>query len=388
MLQGPFTQGGVRLHALRNNILLITTLLFYFPTLIQASIGDQLPAFQQCLATCLCTNIPPQYTVFGWSCDANCNYYCQQVITNERERLNLPMVQFYGKWPFRTVVGVQEFWSSLFSLGNLYANYGSYKVIYREFKRIKQSGGLEYGKGGLVDLECEVLYLQSLVLIGVSCMGWFCSCIFHFRDTGFTEVLDYFGAFAIMLCNLNLIVVRYFKLYKVRYRWRLKVWQLSLAGIYGYHMIRLFIDWDYSYNMNINVVAGLSAMALWFCHSFKVGKVYHKNANLINNTISLLPFEANILQKLHLQGNYYYGVTKAKKLRLTTGNLSRFIPYIPVLNNGILLCGLYLELNDFAPWQRLVDAHCLWHLITILPSHIWFDWNVWDIEMSKITGTL
>ncbi|KAI5961677.1 hypothetical protein KGF57_001611 [Candida theae] len=294
-----------------------------------------------------------------------------------------------GGFTVGTVFGVQEFWSTVFSLGNLYVNFKSFKVIYRELKKLSTSKKHQ-GEVPTVVVESRILYWQSILLLTISCIGWCFSSIFHFRDTASTEVLDYFGAFAIILCNLNIIVVRFFKLYKLQYQLRLALWQLSLVVIYAYHIVRLFIDWDYSYNMNINVVAGLSAMVLWFLHSFNVGRIYNKNINLVQNTITLVPYETSILKKLlHLREDFNYGnTTRSKKLSLMVANLSRWIAYIPVFNNLVLLCGLYLEINDFAPWFRLVDAHSLWHLLTIFPSYIWFDWNVWDVEMSKVTGTL
>ncbi|CAD1813160.1 Protein PER1 [Candida parapsilosis] len=369
-----------------NQALVIVTLLSLCVTLAQASIGDELPAFQYCLATCHCANLPSEYTVVGWSCTSNCNYYCQQTITDEIERLNLPVVQFYGKWPFKTVLGVQEFWSTMFSLGNLYVNYQSFRVIYREFKKLPKQKQNSASINTTV-VESQILNWQSLVLLVVSCIGWCFSSIFHFRDTALTEVLDYFGAFAIILCNLNVIVVRYFKLYKLRFKSVLKSWQLSLIALYIYHLVRLFMDWDYTYNMNINVVLGLSAMILWFLHSFAIGRIYNKNINLVSNTITLVPYETNILQKLHLH-NHKITRLRSRHKRLSLANSSHWIPYIPIFNNVILLCGLYLEINDFKPWKRLIDAHCLWHLLTIFPSYIWFDWNVWDVEMSIVTNTL
>ncbi|KAI5970259.1 hypothetical protein CANMA_000611 [Candida margitis] len=397
-------QSGLRFTTTTRVVLLVICLSLL--PIAQASTGDQLPSFQQCLQTCRCDNLPSEYTVLGWSCDANCNYYCQQTITDERELMQLPVVQFYGKWPFRTVVGVQEFWSTVFSLGNLLVNYLSFKVIYREYRKLKRSGtgsdnqrGFGGGKSStfteeaFTEEECRILYQQSLILLVVSCIGWGFSSIFHFRDTPFTEVLDYFGAFAIILSNLNIIVVRYFKLYKQGHLWKLTVWQLGLLTVYMYHVIRLAADWDYSYNMNINVVLGLSAMVLWFLHSFTIGQVYKRNFNLIHSTITLVPYETNILKKLHLHDcSSAAAATSGERgsmKRLGSGKLSHWIiPYVPVFNNIILLGGLYLEINDFEPWQRLVDAHSLWHLLTIFPSFIWFDWNVWDVEMAKVTGTL
>ena len=74
------------------------------------------------------------------------------------------------------------------------------------------------------------------------------------------------------------------------------------------------------------------------------------------------------------------------KIKLCWHVTFEFDPLIPIFNNVMLLLGISLELNDFPPVARLVDAHALWHLVTIFPSIIWFDWNVWDIEMLKITN--
>ena len=60
------------------------------------------------------------------------------------------------------------------------------------------------------------MYVQYLILLIVTCIGWSFSVIFHFKDTTMSETLDYFGAFAIILCNLNAIVVRVFQLFKHR----------------------------------------------------------------------------------------------------------------------------------------------------------------------------
>lgn len=316
-----------------------------------ASLGDNLPEFQSCLYQCDC-NVIPQ-SIF-WSCPANCNYYCQQLITDQLESLNVPMVQFYGKWPFKRVLGVQEFFAMIFSIGNLYVNYKNLRIIYRQFKRNES--------------EYKTMYVQYLILLIVTCIGWSFSVIFHFKDTTMSETLDYFGAFAIILCNLNAIVVRVFQLFK--HRKKLIIWHTALVALYLYHVIRLKRNWDYSYNTLINIIVGVSAMILWCFHLWRVYCVYNQKRIIYNNSIQLLPYETKLLQKLS-----YVGMS-----------LSSLIPLIPIFNNVMLLLGISLELNDFPPIARLVDAHALWHLVTIFPSIVWFDWNVWDIEMLKITN--
>ena len=71
-----------------------------------ASLGDNLPEFQSCLYQCDCHVIPQ--SIF-WSCPANCNYYCQQLITDQLESLNVPMVQFYGNGHSKSVRGARVF---------------------------------------------------------------------------------------------------------------------------------------------------------------------------------------------------------------------------------------------------------------------------------------
>lgn len=320
---------------------------------VLCSIGDNLPEFQTCLQGC-----PPCSTSFNplWTCEAQCNYQCQQYITDLREFSGLEMVQFYGKWPFTKVFGIQEFFSTVFSVGNFYVNYRNFFKVYRQYRRN--------------DGEYRLMYAQYLLLLIISCIGWSFSTIFHLRDTAKTETLDYFGAFAIMLANLNAIFVRYFGLFKSPKT--LAIWMMALMVLFIFHCSKLLADWDYSYNMKINVSVGLFSMILWVLHSLNTFRNYNNNYLIYNNSIQLLPFETKLLNKM----NY---ISMAK---------SKLIPLIPISNNIFLLCGLSLELRDFAPIARLIDAHSLWHLVTIFPSIIWFDWNIWDIEMLKISTNM
>ncbi|CAK9441674.1 uncharacterized protein LODBEIA_P55420 [Lodderomyces beijingensis] len=335
---------------------------------VQASIGDSLPEFQDCIASCNCQAIPFSARCPIWSCSHNCDYHCQQLITNELLDAGGFMVQFYGKWPFRQVLGMQEFCSVVFSLGNLAVNWANLKMIRAQRARSTPPNG---GVMTVSNLDgSSAMYWQYMVLLVVSCLGWLMSVIFHIRDTPLTESLDYFGAFAMMCCNLNVIVVRILGLYRPHRHTRLKMWHLAIAGLYVYHVVRLRLDWDYDYNMKMNITVGMSAMLLWCMHSLGVARAYSANRATYQSSIQLIPYESKLVRKLKF---------------VFPGAKSSLIPYVPIINTGILLCGVLLEVNDFRPWFRLVDAHSLWHLLTIFPNLIWFDWNVWDIEMSKIT---
>jgi len=46
-----------------------------------------------------------------------------------------------------------------------------------------------------------------------------------------------------------------------------------------------------------------------------------------------------------------------------------------------------LELLDFPPWMGMVDAHSLWHLGTVLPTVLWYNFLIRDAQ-EDIAGKL
>lgn len=301
-------------------------------------------------------------TLFSWDCSSDCNYKCQQFITNKREQQGLPMVQFYGKWPFHRVWGITELFLTLFSLGNLYINWHNiHKVLKQHNKQKKHNPSL------------ATMYKQYLLLLGVLVFGWVFSTLFHIRDNAVTETLDYFGAAAIIVANFNAITVRYFELFREERQKTRRLFQFALALVWLFHCYHLKTAWDYTYNMAFNIVIGISALVLWILHSLRITLIYSKNEFVFSNSIQLLPFETKILTKL----NHVWILPISK---------TRFIPMIPIVLNLWLLSGMTFEITDFEPWRRLVDGHAIWHLFTIFPVVIWYDWNIWDLELYTVNS--
>lgn len=338
--------------------------------IVAASIGDGLPAYTSCLSDCqsYCADpSSPKYAqdstnwiakaLLQWDCDLDCDYKCQQKITRQRISEKLPMVQFYGKWPFRRILGITELFLTIFSLGNLYLNYRNYFKVKRQLKNAAYK-----------DADLATMYSQYLLLLTVSMAGWFCSAMFHIRDFPITETLDYVGAGAIIAANLNAIVIRRYELFRADKAGKRKVFQLMLVVVLSLHYLKLYYSWDYTYNMQFNVVLGLAALALWIAHSVSVQRQYLRRPHFFNNSIHLLPYETRILNKLNL-----VGLSRTK-----------YIPLIPVALNVFLLAACTLEMTDFEPIACLVDAHSLWHLCTIIPPIVWYDWNIWDVEMTGL----
>lgn len=362
----------------------------FHASLALASVGDRLPEFQKCLLHCdelySCSNprldhplpqlvldsVPPSSyqleefekfsvnpvcrIVFLWDCLLDCNYKCQRLVTISRENNGHEIVQFYGKWPFVRILGIQEFASVVFSIGNMMASYRNWPKLQKQFKK--------HGSNS----DVATMYWQYMVLVVVSVVGWTFSTLFHTRDNNITETLDYFGAAGIILANFNAIMVRYFDLFRSKNHQRRFVFQCGLITVFVLHCCKLLRRWDYLYNMAFGLFFGLSSLALWILHSLAVSRIVAKNPHFFNNSIQLLPFETKILSKLE-----HVGFAESK-----------YIPTLPVFLNIWMVLGMAFELMEFDPVWGIFDAHSMWHFFTIFPSLIWYDWNIWDIELDMV----
>ncbi|OBA21347.1 Per1-like protein [Metschnikowia bicuspidata var. bicuspidata NRRL YB-4993] len=349
-------------------------LLLLVAPLAHASIGDRLPEFALCVKDCeaeTCSTSSPSLKylqdsvnplsaiLFAWDCPLDCNYKCQQKVTRIRQNAGLDVVQFYGKWPFRRVLGVTELFSTVFSMANLYVNYGNLPRLLRHYRANKSTHP-----------EKACMLFQYLVLLVVSIAGWTGSSVFHIRDFPATEALDYLGASAMSVANFNAIFVRYFGLFRHERRRVRRLVHIVLTIVLLGHYLKFFTQWNYTYNMQFNVFFGLAALSLWILHSLDVNRKYRKNAHIYSNSMHLLPHETRILAHLN-----HVGLSR-----------SRYVPLVPVGLNLYILLALLLEMVDFEPWFLLIDAHSLWHLCTIIPPIIWYDWNVWDLELASKTA--
>lgn len=113
--------------------LVVISLCHFQNYIVSASIGDRLEYYNTCLTNCKLTNCSnntdtatatatasaasvttqPVYLRFlGWSCEEECKYQCQwgtiEFLMSPDVNIswkNIP--QFYGKWTFRRILGVQ-----------------------------------------------------------------------------------------------------------------------------------------------------------------------------------------------------------------------------------------------------------------------------------------
>lgn len=324
------------------------------------SIGDRSLAYQQCTGACRTSCEDGTHTPLAlimkvtlWSCEDDCAYSCMHNLTNSAISPNLSVaeklrslpglppnrvVQYHGKWPFYRFLGIQEPLSVLFSAGNLYMH-----VKY----------GLSLRKKLPPDLPKPLVSaLKYLPLAGINLWIW--SMVFHTRDKPTTEKLDYFSAALAMLCNLYYAIIRLGALYQDHTHHpalrRAVFW--SLSTLFLCHISYLsFWRFDYSYNMLFNVSIGLLHNLLWLGWTLYQATL-PRGKGSDRRTLS------------------------APSNALTKQRAPHYLR--PTLVLTLLSSLLALELLDFPPILRSLDAHALWHAATIPVIKWWYECLVID----------
>ncbi|KAM8714400.1 hypothetical protein ACLKA7_014519 [Drosophila subpalustris] len=241
----------------------------------KASNGDRTQFFHNCRQNCERTNcsadgleIQEQAIsfygqtifdrIFGWSCADECAYGCMWRTVFAFLERGWPIPQFYGKWPFLRLLGMQEPASVIFSVMNFVMHL---RLLYK-FRREVRS-----------DSPCYKL----AHIFGLTCLnGWVWSAIFHTRDYPLTELLDYAFAYSIILCSLYCMVMRMLHRYSLFLR---GVITLAVVSYYINYFAYLSVGkFNYSFNMKVNIATGTLAAVGWFvwCHRVRYRRPYYK----------------------------------------------------------------------------------------------------------------
>ena len=146
---------------------------------VQASSGDRSSGFQWCLAERMALQCaphmlsmrpaPPWQTfslrITRWTCEDDCKYQCAHRMTSKAlaSKGRTPVEQYYGKWAFWRLWGMQEPASALFSLLNFSAHL---------------KGGLELRRGMSQRHPMKNFYL-GFTLANLNLWVW--SAVFHTR---------------------------------------------------------------------------------------------------------------------------------------------------------------------------------------------------------------
>lgn len=309
--------------------LAVLALLLLSPASSHASYGDQEPEYLDCVARCSAKNrcgtsdavsLPWHLRLTLWTCNEECRYNCMHTVTDRKRASGEDIEQYYGKWPFYRLGGLQEPASIAFSLANGYQHYRGYRQVLRNMP------------------PSYPLRTYLLVYCAVNLHAWFWSAVFHSRDFGLTERMDYFSAASIILYAAYFALVRVFRLYRSDRRGALALLTTACLLMYAAHVgyLASLERFDYSYNVIACATVGILSNILWVIWAI----------------------------------------------------VSRSRPYawrIAAMAIGIsLFTGL--ELFDFPPVWGVFDAHSLWHASTILLVRGFYDFVRADTEWEIRSG--
>lgn len=219
---------------------------------VSCSAGDRSYVFQKCLSSCNASNCEDETTskskqpfslwLLGWDCIAECKHDCMWRTVDAFLRDGSAVPQFYGKWPFVRIFGMQEPASVLFSVLNAIGQL--MLLLYR--KKVSPTTPMYY-------------VWHGLALVAIS--AWTCSAVYHSRDTDFTEMMDYFFALAIVMYNVFALFCR---VVGTERWWKPICASAVLLVIFIHHIHYMaFIKFDYGYNMKINIAFGVASAIGW-----------------------------------------------------------------------------------------------------------------------------
>ncbi|KAI9312621.1 Per1-like protein [Dichotomocladium elegans] len=299
---------------------ILTSLLFVnIAGFCTASRGNVEPEFVACLDQCTITSCPSRLPftlrLMQWDCPENCRYTCMQQITARALQDGTAVYQYYGKWPFTRLWGIQEPASVLASIGNGLVHYHYYQILRREIP--------------------NVYYMKPFMLVFslIGMNAWVWSTVFHARDTPLTEKLDYFSAGLFILYSLYYAVIR---LFHIKNRAVIRLLTVTIAGLFLAHVSYLsFYKFDYGYNMLASVIVGSLQLVAWV------------------------------------------GWAVWQYLQRDNGTRKRYA-YLVIVSVVGTAAAMSLELFDFAPWWQVFDAHSLWHFSTIPLMVLWYRFILLD----------
>ncbi|KAL3627098.1 hypothetical protein CASFOL_028461 [Castilleja foliolosa] len=295
----------------------------------KASAGDSDPLYRSCVEQCETTGCVEEKcflhcksslddssgTIYSWwkqsDCQSNCRYHCMLNREQERAQIGEGPIKYHGKWPIQRLLGFQEPLFVLFSALNLFMHFHGllsyYSLVYDRLP-LKPDKKPFYDHAGL-------WRIYGLLSIN----AWFWSAVFHSRDTGLTEKLDYSSTVALLGYSLIVAIIRCFGL---RLDAAKVMVSAPLIAFTTTHILFLHnYKMDYGWNSKVSVAMGTAQLliwAIWAC---------------------------------------------------VTSHPSRCKLWAVVVGGGL---AILLEIYDFHPYQGLLDVHALWHFSTIPITYIWW----------------
>jgi post-GPI attachment to proteins factor 3 len=324
-------------------ILLLLTIL---AGTVESSSGDADFSFQRCVYDCIYEPEDRKYIIFvnnatligrypplgysyvNWTKNEECAYDCMTFITNDRLKQQLPILKYYGHWPFRRYFGLEEGASSLFSILNMLPHLGGLLSILDNY-----SGYFRHFP-----------FTIYLIAYGVCAINaWFASTLYHAKKTEWSTSYDLSSALILSACGLLVALKRFTYPWLPQYYEYFYSLYIVIAVIYRlYHM--LFIG-DISFTVHMHTCIAIIALT----------------------TLCYLLYFFNPLYQY-----YYY----------RKGSGLTWAHFMCLLMQIWFIFAAMFEILDFPPlFDQLVDAHAMWHLMTIPIGFFWYYY--WNVELDR-----
>lgn len=211
-----------------------------------SSHGDRDMMFQGCVHKCMESKnrtLEWYLVALMWNKDNNCKYKCMHRVSRRRKRMKLPILQYFGKWPFKRFYGIEDPASFVFSLLNLFGNIYGW-ILYKN----------------IICKYSEFFYLTKVQFL-TNANGWIFACIFHARDLYWTEKLDYFGAALVIAISILTCFTRIIGRINDKRTYFLTS---IVVMLFGYHISYMaFVKFDYGYNMKFMICVGAMNVLSW-----------------------------------------------------------------------------------------------------------------------------
>ncbi|WUR04380.1 Per1-like protein [Vairimorpha necatrix] len=165
-------------------------------------------------------------TIFNRSLSEKINNMCHYFCLKD---LNLKNIKRNGRWGFCPILGMTEFFSSLFSFTNFLINIISYN---------------SFIKPNLRHLKLRSVFILQYLITN---MAFLSSTLFHIHENTLTRNMDYFFAILVLLFGLYMSIMRLALVYNLELRTR-KILRSIFISYYIFHVSKMAQDFDYVFN--------------------------------------------------------------------------------------------------------------------------------------------
>jgi hypothetical protein len=252
------------------------------------------------------------------SCYPNCRYDCIQNITKVRILQGLPILKYYGHWPFKNYFGLEEPASTLFSLFNILPHF--YFLFYQR-SIVKH----------------YFMYHWLVIYSIISVNTWIASTLYHSHKNSFSTKYDLSSALLFLCFNL---------------------W-LTLRRILSNYFPSIIA------NSLLCLLVAVVIARIYLINIDQVSFSDHMNFCII---ISLIQIIAAVLWSFYIL-LFNHSIPSANNKKA----------YFFILFHVLFIFAALLEVYDFPPiCYGLFDAHALWHLATVPLCFMWYQFWIID----------